>query len=156
MSKILFLDFDGVLNSAEWLKKNYDVIRSQSSMLHRDSAEIDPVALVRVRSIVTQTGCDVVVSSSWRILHALDELQDVLMEVDKTGLFLLDVTPDIRTQRRIRGDEIHKWLLEHPGVTKYACLDDDSDFYAHQNLVQTSWEVGIQDEHVTRCVEILK
>jgi hypothetical protein len=41
-----------------------------------------------------------------------------------------------------RGNEISEWLSRHPEVTKWICLDDDSDFCDEHNLVLCDAWVG--------------
>jgi hypothetical protein len=47
------------------------------------------------------------------------------------------------------------WLDQHPDVTRYAILDDDSDFYADQPLFKTAWQTGITDEIAQQVTEYL-
>mgnify|MGYP007026551141 CR=1 FL=1 len=87
-----------------------------------------------------QTGCKVVLSSSWR--HHPEGRQNVSERVTE----LFDITP---TLGKYRGDEVLAWLDQHPEVTKYAILDDDMDFYVYQapNFFKTRFmEEGLTDE----------
>lgn len=153
--KIVFLDFDGVLNSKEWLRQNGDKIKETTSMLQRGVEEIDPKALARVKQIVDQTGAQVVISSSWRILHSMSELRSILRQAGWIDAPIIGPTPIIRDAGGKRGDEIHLWLNDHDDIENFICLDDDGDFYADQNLIQTNWESGIQDEHVAEAIRFL-
>ena len=59
--KILFLDFDGVLNC-------YDDIG-------RGPDPINPAAVARLNVIVARTGARIVITSSWRLRYPLDALR---------------------------------------------------------------------------------
>lgn len=127
--KILFLDIDGVVNSV----KNFNPKNNTLYPLDRYCAFL-------VGRIVLQTGCKVVLSSSWR--HDPKAVQSVSQSVVE----LFDITP---TLGKYRGDEVQAWLDQHPEVTKYAILDDDMDFYVYQapNFFKTRFmEEGLTDE----------
>jgi len=135
--KILFLDIDGVCNCATTQQR------------HRGFIGIDPYMAFLVGKIQLDTGCQVVLSSAWR--HSVDGVE----EVERQVVLLLDQTPSLglTPEERVgahthRGREIQAWLDEHPEVTKYAILDDDSDMLESQqpNFFKTSWQTGITPE----------
>ena len=126
MSKILFLDVDGVVNCVT------------TSQRHRGFIGIDPIMAFLVGKIQLDTGCEVVLSSDWR--HS----KDARDEVRKQVVDFIDVTPSI--PGAIRGREVKAWLKDHPEVTKHAILDDNSDFDPDQPLFKTSWSVGLTDK----------
>lgn len=123
--KILFLDIDGVVNSR------------LSTDFRNNLYPIDPYMAFLVGRIQLQTGCEVVLSSSWR-LHP-----DGIQKVRESIVDVLDKTPYLGGPR---GNEIKWWLDNHPEVEKYAILDDDSDFYPDQHLFKTTFEEGLTDE----------
>lgn len=125
--KILFLDIDGVVNCVTTTQR------------HGPFVGIDPIMADRVRRIIAETGCEVVLSSSWRITE--DSRAEVL---DKVCSFM-DVTPNGKGLTD-RGCEVIAWLEQHPEISKYAILDDNSDFHSEQPLFKTSWSLGLTDE----------
>ncbi len=125
--KVLFLDIDGVVNSR------------RSSMRAGRIVGIDPDLADRVRRIIAETGCEVVLSSTWRLWE--ENVAEVRAEVTPE---LYGLTPSIPWSPR--GDEVAQWLADHPEVTRYAIVDDNDDFAPDQPLFRTSWEVGITDE----------
>lgn len=141
--KILFLDVDGVLNST----------RSRSFLA------LSKGALRRLRSIVEQTGCKIVVSSTWR-KHEFSRVR-LRKTLRYKGLEIYDITPDFSRgsigERGCRGDEIQEWLDRHPETTAYCILDDDSDMLDSQlrNFVQTDMDYGLTDTLAYRAVQIL-
>lgn len=169
--KPLFLDFDGVLNSAEWQAKQ---VKRDGSFLRRSSDELDPQAVARLNKIIAATGAKVVVSSTWRLLHTRRELMGFLVAAGFRGEIIgmtprLHVSPYMPTERAVcRGDEIQQWLdwewertnlnQDVPGdqVESFVILDDDGDMdFLWPELVQTHFATGLQDEHVARAIEIL-
>jgi hypothetical protein len=153
--KILFLDIDGVLNSEKYFKEHIEEIKSQSTFITRCCSELDPEMVCRVKRIVDSTGCSVVISSTWRILHSIEEIKQMLAARGWDNCPIIDVTPRNLGRSMKRGDEIKFWLDQHPEVTKFVCLDDDSDFYSNQNLVKTTWKEGIKDSHIEAAISIL-
>ncbi len=132
--KILFLDVDGVLNSAKSSAHNNEVFA------------LDPYMCLLVARICEQTGAEIVLSSSWR-------LSDESSEVIKQRVFpvFIDKTPDLHGSTD-RGCEIQAWMDVHPEVTRYAILDDNPDFHPDQPLFKTDWEVGLTDEIAAQVV----
>lgn len=140
--KVLFLDIDGVLNSEAWY-------RARPEGPWTEAREIDPEALWLLKATVAMTGCQIVVSSSWRIGRTVDELRNVL-----PGLPVIAKTP-VTTTGKVRGDEIAAFLQQHPEVTAHAIVDDNSDFHDDQPLIRTEWKLGLRPRHCERIVELL-
>jgi hypothetical protein len=144
--KVIFLDFDGVLNTAELI---HSVVSSRkfTSYTEKHYEELDPVRVKMISDLALETGAVIVVSSSWRILHTLEELRDMLRCAGMDERVLpIDVTPN--TSRGFRGQEVYDWLSDHPDVTHHVIFDDDGDFYPLQPLVKTSWEGGLTEDHI--------
>lgn len=133
--KILFLDIDGVVNC------------STTTQRHRGFIGIDPHMAFLVGKIQLDTGCEVVLSSSWR--HSKEGKSEVRKQVVK----FIDCTPT--SDSGFRGNEITQWLSEHPEVTRHAILDDDSDFYDDQPLFRTDWRTGLTLEIANEVIEYL-
>ena len=145
---VLFADFDGVLNS----KRLSLPPERAASEVEYDDRSFDKEAVERLNRIVERTGCEVVVSSSWRHMYPLGKLCAILRRHGYRHR-LLDVTID--DPRGCRGDEIAEWLARHP-VERFAIVDDNSDMGpVYQHLVQTSFDDGLLDEHVDHIVAML-
>lgn len=132
--KILFLDIDGVVNCA-------------SSNFKTDHWPLDRYMAFLVGKIQLETDCKVVLSSSWRV-HP-----EGVAVVEKHIVPILDTTPRSWYDKEadhhsLRGEEIERWLMDHPEVVEYAILDDDSDMLESQlpNFFKTSWQEGLTDE----------
>lgn len=119
-TRVLFLDIDGVLNS-------HRTCIGLGGFPHDFSAEgmalVDHAALGLVRGLCRVGGVSVVLSSSWRIIHGFASVAAGL------DLPVVDRTPSLGG---CRGDEIADWLARHPGVERYAIVDDSSDMLPEQ------------------------
>lgn len=172
---LLFLDFDGVLNSVKWLKSRPS--REQFASEMNISPEIfdhdryiwglrsiDPEAVAVLNRVVTQTQARVVVSSSWRTMYPLNRLQWML-RYQGFDHHLIGATPDgweMRAQggyaeRAHRGQEITEWMKQLPkGLpVKWIVLDDELVPGHEDRLIQTDVEVGLTAELIPRIIETL-
>jgi hypothetical protein len=164
--RILFLDMDGVLNSAEFFD------RREHPSLDRCSDEwwaqmVDPDAVARLNEILDATGAKVVISSSWRDHVAPDQMQRVL-EVKGFRGSVIGRTPLMEEmgwengRYGGRGLEIEAWLTENRRleIKSFVVLDDNADMdstsgHVMPRLVQTSWKHGLLDEHIQQAIELL-
>jgi len=139
MRKVLFLDIDGVCNSAQF------AVASKS----RGILGIDPYPAFLVGKIQLDTGCEVVLSSTWRLW---DEGKE---DVRKQVVDFVDITPDLHGKDR--GYEIEAWLEQNPDVDVYAILDDDMDMLVYQapNFFKTRWAEGLTPEIAKAVTEHL-
>lgn len=143
--KIVFLDIDGVLNC----KTDFNKRVSCGKCLGMDKVD-------RLRTLLKLTGAKVVLSSTWR------RYEDHCKYLRRHGVNFIDSTP-LSVKESWggnyvrRGMEIDVWLKQHPEVHRYVILDDDSDMLKHQAkfFVQTSWETGLQDDHIEVAAKIL-
>ncbi len=182
--KVVFLDFDGVLNSHRFMLES-----AEGSLTSGDRPigvmGLDPKAVAHVNHICGRSGAMIVVSSSWRYGHKLGELKDILREVGCTAT-VWDATPlpheisngQLSTAfadqglnltqeeaKRVliiakgRGHEIDAWLRtwsEFEDIESFVVLDDDSDIAPHEDRhVKTTFAEGLTSEHVPLALEIL-
>lgn len=152
--KVLFLDFDGVLNGDAYLTA------VQSQMDERAAAGgefwhlmLDPDAVERVNRIIDATGAAVVVSSSWRKGRSRHDLLGLLVSAGFRHS-ILDKTPALGVRR---GLEIQDWMTAHAvHAQDIVILDDDADMeHLLPRLVQTSFDTGLTDEHADRAIRML-
>ncbi len=153
--KILFLDFDGVLNSTAFFRTRGNRYEPET---------LDEAAVRRVNAILARTGAKVVVSSTWREGYSIDGLRKILVHHGFAGE-LVGVTPVLSevedgTSIRLhvaRGQEIQTWLDAQQGsIDTFVILDDMDDMeHLTDRLVLTSFETGLEDEHVEAAVALL-
>lgn len=139
--KLLFLDIDGVVNSYRTKQRFGGFIG------------IDPELAAKVKRIINETGCKVVLSSTWR----LDEKSQ--NHVKEKVCNFIDVTPAF-PGLAIRGTEVKHWIDHHPEVfgekvTRYAILDDNDDFIDGQPLFLTRFATGITDDVADAVIKYL-
>ncbi len=149
--KVLFLDFDGVLNSERYVRScnHYGVI-------------IDPSRMALLKRIIDETDAKIVLSTSWREHWnkngaLCDECGKQINEIFCSfGLEIFDKTPALNTERE---EEIEAWLCENPQIDRFAVLDDAflcADFL-NDNFVRTSnYKNGLDEESVKKVIGILK
>lgn len=141
--KVLFLDFDGVLNI--WPAP------SRSGVFHKLSCLNLDFLLNKVPDL------KIVVSSSWRTF-GLEAVRDVLKSNGIDPRKVIDITghEDAPNAWNHRGFQVQKWLERHPDVKGFAILDDESDFepLLHK-LVKTDRFTGLTQTNVEKVMEIL-
>ena len=147
--KILFLDNDSVIclsnnwggRSKKWSK--YRSAYPNSSKEMKDAPvsvrfdDFDKKAIKILNEIIEQTGCDIVVSSDWRLHATLEELGDYYISqgIIKRPIAVTDIFKDLFPKEwsafRFRAElelersmEIGHWLENHPEVTHWVAVDD--------------------------------
>jgi len=147
--KVLFLDNDGVIclsnnwggRSKKWSK--YRSANPESSKEKKDAPveyrfdDFDKKAIKVLNEIIEETGCDIVVSSDWRLHANLEELGYYYMKqgIIKKPIAFTDIFQDIFPKEwnafRFRADlelersmEINHWLENHPEITHWVAVDD--------------------------------
>lgn len=148
--RVIFLDFDGVLNSMQYFKARPP---TEGTKEWRECHDLDPAGIKIVNDILQQTGAKVVVSSTWRHGRTVERLQELLAARGFQGE-VIDMTPRIYTPS-VRGDEIQEWLDLNP-CSGYAIIDDDSDM-AHllPRLVKTKFHGGgLIEEHIHEILRL--
>lgn len=128
--RVLFLDVDGVLNNHKTLR----VVQPEMDIFKIDMELVD-----RLKKIIKDTQCELVLSSTWRSFDGGREFLE-----NYIGTYFLSKTDHLGG---CRGDEIQAWLRVRPEVTTYAIVDDDGDMLEGQlrNFFQTDPEYGLTD-----------
>ena len=161
--KLIFLDIDGVLNSAGRMREHMVVGPDGKGMGY---VCLDLVA--RLSEIIRRTGAKVVISSTWRT-DGLEAFQHMWKTMDIAGE-VVGITPmssntieGVEQNHPIngwRGLEIRDWLKHSEYdifFDNYIILDDDSDMLYDQrnNFIHVDASVGITDGVVYRAVKRL-
>lgn len=156
MTKVLFLDVDGVLNSARTWKTRVEGMAAEH------------VALVA--HILRETGASVVVSSTWRTFpgwnDGASQFHKTLAKHGADGALILsrvigrtvdgwEMQLPKTDGRLLRGTEIQHWL-DARQVECFVILDDDGDMGPlTTRLVQTTFDDGLTPELADRAIEML-
>lgn len=158
--RLLFLDIDGVLNSASFFERTKSIRERRLEVGDPGShqwwaVQLDHDAVARLNRIIEETQALVVVSSTWRIGNTRHDLQAIL-EMGGFKGHVLGKTPNLGD----RGKEIWSWMQDLKDTVENLVILDDC---AAENveplgrfLVPTSWQEGLQDEQVTAAIELLR
>lgn len=159
--KIIFLDFDGVLNSTSSL---FLATYGKGDGTFVSKAAPNPISVQAVEWLIENADAHIVVSSSWRQGLTLEGLRDVL-EHDFGSRVIAERVIDKTKNTDIhemRGHQIKHWIdfrAKELGieVEKYVILDDDSDMLPKQkkHFVQTNLDSGFTVKDCEKAIEIL-
>ena len=170
--KVIFLDIDGVLNS----QRSFAALQHREKRFKTSSKDntlqyfykitmmtLDKVAVGLINRVVSETDAKIVLSSTHRKHfnnpatgeYCMADIQIYLKALGIKGE-VIGCTPI--TNKGFRGEEIKMWLGEHPEVTKYAIIDDDSDMLEEQHdfFVHTDGADGISFADYRMLVKILE
>ena len=166
--KYLFLDFDGVLNTGSYSKQ---MKREGIDPFDEYGALFDPEAIANLKYIVNQTGCKIVLSTTWRNegimrMRELWEERELPGEIySMTPILLSTSYQDAMTgemiglpQRESKALEINAWLYQNSGKEySYVILDDEDYFFPRQqnHLVLTDEFYGLTDRKAQKAISFL-
>ena len=143
---IIFLDIDGVLNSVA-----HGIAFSGTHTAYR-ACTIDEVAIGLLKWTVKMTGAEVVISSTWRS-EGIDWIKGVF---ETKGWGLPPIVGKTPGSGGHRGSQIDEYLRsKYATPDKYVCIDDSSDFYDYQNLIQTDPNLGYTMYDAIKVIDVL-
>ena len=167
---IIFLDFDGVLNT----EKYYCELKSKGLPSNDKYGQLfDPEAVANLRKIIDATGARIVVSSSWRYM-GLNVLQRMWYDRDLPGR-IVDITPlhllddklrdtdltQLDVLSLCRGNEI-KWYFNevldvNSDSRRFVIFDDLKEVLPElqDHFIRIDPIAGITEEDVERAIEII-
>ena len=164
LSKILFLDIDGVLNTKWWYTQ-----MDRNTPRDKYGYAFDPNAVANLKKILDETGADIVISSSWKS-YGLSELEEMWQDRVLPGK-LIGITPNSVSDEMllnadldhmelfsIRGMEIKEWLTKYgKNVSHYVIIDDMDNMLQEQqpHFVWIDPEVGITEGNAIQAIMIL-
>ena len=119
MKKVIFLDFDGVMDTEYYDK----ILISEGKPINDEYGIVfDPNSVRNLKRIIDETYADIVVTSTWKYEMSYADILDMWKARELPG-FVTDVTPNI-LGCRCRGDEIDAWLEDCKDECQYVILDD--------------------------------
>jgi len=171
--KVLFLDHDGVIClSNNWggrfKKEGFDSNPETPLDIRMDNFDVKAVKVLN--HIIDVTGCELVISSDWKLQGTLEQMKEMfvtrgikppidytpnLKDFDEGIHHLLKTTNDYE---EIRVLEIKKYLEDHPEVTHWVAVDD-MDLSKLSHFVQTKrpYNEGIKQSGVKdKIIDFLK
>lgn len=151
MNKILFLDFDGVLNT-----EHYQGLLQYQGKPWQDEygAFFDPKAVKQLKRIIDATDADIVVESSWKYL-GLDAMKE-LWKVRNLPGTIIDITPSLLGKNK--GVEIASWLSKYAKQDiRYVIIDDEYVILDSQlpHFILANPYEGITEEQANRAISML-
>ena len=152
MRRIIFLDFDGVLNT-----EYYQGLLQFQGKQWQDQygAFFDPRAVRQLKRVIDTTGADIVVESSWKYL-GLEAMQELWRVRNLPGR-VIDITPSL-TDNASKGEEIAAWLSEYATPdARYVIIDDEYVVLDAQIpfFIWTNPYEGLTEEQADRAMLIL-
>ena len=165
MSRILFLDIDGVLNPIplrtfprldrtlpQRLARqsgNSDYLRISTTALQLAQESWDKESLALLRSLCEDYDLQIVISSSWGIFYSLAKLK-LLFAIHKMDDLLIDTTPYIGR----RHENILGYVHAHQEISAWVTLDDlDMSHYLKNHCVTT--KRVLQKEDIMKANQLL-
>jgi hypothetical protein len=156
--KVIFLDIDGVLNSAAFFASG-----------PHGFGDIDPGAVARLQQLLARSGAEVVISSTWRLVCSPAELRARLAAQGFTH-DLRGCTPEVPHRAASilgafhfpRCEEIRAWLAAQTVPPERFVILDDAELEPadlaelEPCFVRTDPQRGLQDEDVEAAVRILE
>lgn len=162
--RVVFLDFDGVINSEQYIssERPFRDIALAPGLRPEHAhylARFDPLAAELIAKFVTRNELRVVISSNWREAFGWRVCSEFLNSLAKFPQgAVIDETPSY-TPTAKRGLDISAWLLKNTYVSNYVIFDDlePINFLPEQRcaLVQTDPAVGITEADLRKAEEIL-
>lgn len=151
---ILFLDFDGVMDTA-----SYDMFLVRNGMAECDEKGrpvFDPRCIENLKQIIDATDADIVVTSDWKYIDSYEDLLDMWRQRGMPG-FMTDTTPNVSKHR---GDEITRWLEDYNVECNYVIIDDlgIENFNTDQldKLVVVDPFYGLNENAAQQAIAIIK
>lgn len=166
--RIIFLDFDGVLNTEHYQNFLY---YERKAWQDEHGALFDPETVEQLRNIINATHADIVVESSWKYL-GLEAMQEIWQARNMPGR-VIDITPSTvsdnwlltanlndldPTMGHCKGMEIASWLSDHANKdTRYVIIDDEYVILDSQlpYFILTKSYNGITEDVANRAISIL-
>ena len=163
MSKVIFLDIDGVLNSNFW--------NNSHSVEISEGRYVDEDKVLLLAKLVKETDAHIIMHSGWRFWFDEDlkptrkEAGYLVNMFEKYDLRIAGVTPDLTTEEirrtkkfsKVKAEEILAWLEAHPETDRWLVIDDlDLHNEAIElRQVRTVAETGLTESDVKKAIELL-
>lgn len=147
-SRILFLDYDGVVNTPMWNERGTKV----SYGFPQDGRVNNFQAVRWVSAFCQKCKFDLVITSSWREER---NYRECLIEGGlRKNIVIAGALPINETKSR--GELIRDYLLFHPEIKYYIIADDEEDLLPEQfsHLIKTNASYGFMEPEYKRGIEL--
>lgn len=157
--KIIFLDFDGVVNTCN--PEDYTNERFCGKTLRK----FLPRTINELNEVTKETNAKYVISSTWRLIDGLEGLRDYCKNIMGLEGEIIDVTPNLSYSFTVRGNEIRQWISDNEDLLgcyssdfkQYIIVDDDSDMLLWQadHFLNVDPFCGFNKNHTYRAIRML-
>lgn len=169
--KVIFLDFDGVMNS----ERNLERLQHQEKDTEDEFGTVfDPGCVDNLRELIDRTGAKVVLITSWKRYG--EEAMRRLWEGRNMPGEMIGITPNDVPGPTVecdengmlpegfnlfslssKGREIEVWMEREGVLDAYVILDDWPDFTEEQapHYIRTDAYIGLTEKDVKRAEAIL-
>ncbi len=161
--KIIFLDFDGVLNNWDYENPWMGTAKLLNGYTDRDEFGLlfDTGCVARLETVVEKTGAGIVLISSWRHegLPRMQEMWHVRqLPGELVGIAALnDRITTGSLDSPSRGDIVKEWL-DGNETGNYVIIDDTDDFLRSQRrrLILPDYDIGFTESDMKKAIKILE
>lgn len=178
MDNIIFLDFDGVINSESWYERRLNLYEDSNIFTEKYPLyEFDPDSINILNKIIKKIKGKLVITSTWRLGRDIKNLQKLCDLVNIQGE-VIDKTIDLNNGYGDisipRGLEIDHWLKnvgnfknsEHSDfiydrnkdlkVNNYVIIDDDTDMLYEQknNFIKINRKISLTESDYNKIIKI--
>jgi hypothetical protein len=126
--KVLFIDFDGVINSLNDIDEDKGVVKEKIEQRIKVLADI---ARIYNCKIVIESGARVCIDEqTMQINPEAEHVKEIFELFKKYNIECIGRTPEVPIRQgggytNFKGVEIRKYLFRHPEIAHYCILDDD-------------------------------
>ncbi len=149
---VIFLDIDGVLRT-DASDRYWSEVTGQPIPNSVFDRLFSNYSIAILNEIIYNTDAKVVITSTWRVQHSLEQLRSIFKIRGFRGE-IIDKTNIIGS----RGEEIQEWLDTH-SINKYVVIDDSvKDILLHINpkrVVKIESNIGLNDSHFDCITDLL-
>ena len=149
-SRVLFLDYDGVVNISMWNEKG-----TRRSFGYPEDGRVNHFQAVQwVSEFCERCHYDIVITSTWR---SEPNYKECLINGGlRKGIEILGKTEDLSEAGGKRGDEIQFYLDMHPEIRYYIIADDIDEVlpWQREHFVKINEKYGFCEPEMEKCLEI--
>ena len=153
MTKYIFLDFDGVLNTEQY--------QAQCQLMglpvsDKYGPHFSQKAIRNLQRLIDETGAEVVIISSWRYIMLHDKLRKMWKDRHLPEAIIHILDPDKKMYDISKGDQIANFMSVRKN-NPYVILDDEWEFLDSQlsHLIHINPVNGIKKRNVEAGIMIL-
>ena len=152
MSKVIFLDIDGVLNRV------FTPDKAPSGVIG-----VEDYLISHLYDIVKYTGAQIVLTSTWKRDWDKEtgaKSKNYLYLEQKLAQFNLSIADKTNDEMYSRGYGIHRYIKDHPDITEWVVIDDDYfndyDEVIQNHFVNTRFFGGaLSNKKASQAIKIL-